>query len=119
MRENLLSALGEALRTRRRERKLTQPMLAARLGRSTPRISELERDLLQGKVGKDRLGLLADACDALDLVPVLVPRERIQAVRQTLQGTLPTAGGVRPGRVFDEVFVDLSDDDKDAKEADR
>jgi len=110
MRDNILGPVGLALRLRRHERNLTQPMLAARVGRSTPRISDLERDLVRGKVGRDRLGLLAEVCDALDLVPILVPRERVQAVRRDLEANLPQNPPTAPRRVFDEVFVDLSDD---------
>jgi transcriptional regulator with XRE-family HTH domain len=118
MREDLLPLLGETLRNRRRTRKMTQPMLASRVGRSTPRISDLEKDLLAGRLGKDRLGLLAEVCDALDLIPVLVPREQAQAVRRLLgAGPSPTSG-VSVGRAFDDLFVDLSDDE-DGDEDDR
>ena len=111
MRENILGPVGIALRLRRKERALTQPMLAARLGRSTPRISELERDLVRGKIGKDRLSLLAEACDALDLVPILIPRERVQVINQALKEIASSTSGIAPRRVFDDVFVDLSDED--------
>jgi len=114
MRDNLLTPLGETLRNRRRERRMTQPMLATRLGRSTPRISELENHLLKGRPGKDRLGLLVEICDVLDLVPVLVPRERIQAIQRHLQGSLPSSTAAAPGRAFDDLFVDLSEDENDA-----
>lgn len=112
MRESLLPPLGAALRARRRARTLTQPMLAARVGRSAPRISDLERDLLAGRTGRDRLALLAEVCDALDLVPVLVPRERLQAVRRELEVQTPTTPTGPAGRVYDEVFVDLSADEE-------
>lgn len=109
MRLDFLRPMGEALRARRGERKLTQRMLASRVGRSTPRISELERDLVDGRIGKDRLGLLVEMCDALDLTPILVPRERVHALRRDLQGSGPEAAST-PGRAFDELFVDLSED---------
>ena len=106
MREDLLPLLGETLRNRRRARKMTQPMLASRVGRSTPRISDLEKDLLAGRLGKDRLGLLAEVCDALDLVPVLVPREQAQAVRRLL--------GHASAALTLDVYSGLFDDDLDA-----
>lgn len=111
MRDNPLPPLGEALRIRRKARRLTQPMLAARVGRSSPRISELERDLLNGRAGKDRLGLLVQVCDALDLVPMLVPREQAQTVRRLIGSAPPPAGTQPAGRPFDELFVDLSEDE--------
>lgn len=110
MRNNLLSPLGLALRERRHDRKLTQPQLAQRLGRSTPRISELEKELLADRIGKDRLGLLVEICDALNLVPMLVPAEKAQAVRRSIAGGSSTSS-TASGRVFDDVFVDLSDDE--------
>jgi transcriptional regulator with XRE-family HTH domain len=111
--------MGLALKLRRKQRNMTQPMLAARVGRSTPRISELERDLMQGKAGRDRLGLLAEVCDALDLVPMLVPRERATAIHRVLQEGQAANAPVAPRRVFDEVYVDLSDDDKNSQEGSR
>lgn len=113
MRDNLLTPIGNTLRERRRARRMTQSMLAARLGRTTSRISELEKDLIAAQTGKDRLALLAEVCDALELVPVLVPRERAAAVRRMLDQT--ESGAVSPvTRVFDEVFVDLGDETVDA-----
>jgi hypothetical protein len=59
--------------------------------------------LLQGRVGKDRLTLLADICDALDLHIALVPA--IDADQSRQQGK--TKAALR--NIFDELFVDLSD----------
>lgn len=112
MRQPLLPPLGEALRKRRRERNLTQLQLATRLGRSAPRISELEKELLSDRIGRDRLGLLAQLCDALDLVPILIPAERAAAVAKQL-GVSPRAPAAGASRVFEDVFVDLSDDEDD------
>lgn len=111
MRNDLLSPLGLSLRERRHERGMTQPQLARRLGRSTPRISELEKELLADRIGKDRLALLVEICDALDLVPMLVPAEKAQAVRRSISPGSSTSSPVASGRVFDDVFVDLSDDE--------
>ncbi len=113
MRTDFLTAIGEALRARRQQRGLSQPDLAHRLGRSRARITELEVDLLRGRVGRDRLGLLAEACDALDLTPVLVPRERAQAVQRLLSNAPGQRIALTSGRTFDDVFVDLADDDEE------
>lgn len=110
---DLLSPLGSALRQRRRERGMTQSQLARRLGRSTPRISELEKELLADRTGRDRLGLLVEICDALDLVPMLVPLERATAISRQLEQSTPDRPATGAGRVFDDVFVDLSDDEDD------
>lgn len=112
MKSSLLHDLGIQLKDARRGRKLTQPALAARLGRDRARISELERDLVNERLGRDRLALLLEICDALDLVPMLVPNAKAAAVR-----TIIAAGQARPvapasSTAFDDVFVDLSEDDE-------
>jgi transcriptional regulator with XRE-family HTH domain len=88
---------------------LNQADLAARVGRAPARISELERDLLTSRLGKDRLTLLAEICDALDLVMVLRPRDQLTGPEFSERGSTPRASGDQPS-VFDEVFVDLSAD---------
>ena len=108
-----LEAIGHALRARRRARRLTQPELASRLGRSPARISELENGLVRGKIGRDRLGLLAEASDALELVPMLVPREHAKAVHRLLQDSDHAPAPLASSRVFDELFVDLSEPSED------
>jgi hypothetical protein len=110
MHNDLLRSVGEALRTRRRERGLSQPELARRLGRARARISELEVDLINGRVGRDRLALLAEACDELDLAPVLVPRERLGMILAQLQPGHATPAP-SADRAFDDLFVDLSGED--------
>lgn len=112
MRDDLLQDLGASLRTARQGRRLTQPMIARRLGRTASRISEFETDLLEGRIGRDRLSLLVELCDVLELVPILVPRERAKSIRSQLD-TSPLTPGPTAGRVFDDVFVDLSDDDEE------
>jgi transcriptional regulator with XRE-family HTH domain len=102
--------MGEALRARRQERGLSQSDMAHRLGRSRARITELEIDLLHGRVGRDRLGLLAEACDALDLIPILVPRERAQAVQRLGVHSPGQRIALVTKRAFDDLFVDLADD---------
>lgn len=114
MSTEIFARLGEQLRGQRQKRGLNQPDLARRLGRNPSRISELERDLLGGRLGRDRLTLFAEICDALDLVPVLVPRSRAGEIRRMLEGEGRSA---RPARTvpsaFDDLFVDLGDEDED------
>jgi transcriptional regulator with XRE-family HTH domain len=77
MMEQVFDILGQQLRAARRRRHLSQAQLAARVGRNAARISELERDLITNRLGRDRLTLVAEICDALDLVPVFVSRARL------------------------------------------
>ena len=113
MRSDLPRQLGESLRRARKDRGLTQPALAARIGRTQARISELEKDLLNGRLGKDRLTLLMEICDALDLTPVLMPRHDAKRLFLTPEhsphGQPFGSSQTGPSR-FDEVFVDLSEE---------
>ena len=89
--------------------------MAERVQRGPARIAEMEADLLQGRTHRDRLTLLLEICDSLDLVPLLVPRARAREVEALLGLSLtdpaaPMVPGAAP-RVFDEVFVDLGGDD--------
>lgn len=111
---SIFAVLGEQIRTLRNMRDLSQPALAERLGRNRARISELERDLIGERWGRDRLTLFAEICDALDVVPVLVPKARANEIRNKIEGK----SGInfhKPVRsAFDELFVDLSDKDEAA-----
>ncbi|NYI22302.1 XRE family transcriptional regulator [Sphingobium indicum] len=111
MNKDLFSVLGDQLRHWRDRRSMSQRGLAQRLGRDRARISELERDLSGSRWGRDRLTLFAEVCDALDLVPVLVPRAQANAIREQVEG----ASGIdfnQPVRsAFDELFVDLGEDE--------
>ncbi len=111
MRDEIFQRLGRTLKAARLRRGLTQPELASRLGRTTSRISELETDLARGRLGKDRLTLLAEICDALDLVPVLIPRDQVSTIEQQIGRTDRKPGASVQGSVFDDVFVDLFDAD--------
>ena len=109
---NLFALIGQQLLRARREKGLSQAELALRIGRNQARVSELERELKANRMGRDRLTLFADICDALGLVPVLVPRSLEGDVRSMLEGQAgepPPRGG--PPRAFDELFVDLGDDE--------
>lgn len=108
----ILRALGEQIKAARRRRGMTQPALAGRVGRTQARISEFERDLTTGRMGRDRLTLLVEICDALNLTPILVSQNQVEAVRQILNAAGPSPSGREP-ITFDEVFVDLSDSEDD------
>jgi len=111
MRATVLHQLGLQLREARTGRGLTQPALASRLGRDRARISELERDLINGRLGRDRLTLLLEICDALDLTPLLVPAARVPAVRELVSGPVRPASAPAATTAFDDLFVDLGDDE--------
>lgn len=114
MRRAIFPDLGEQLKHARMRRRFTQSDLAKRLGRDRARISELERDLLGNRLGRDRLTLLAEICDALDLVPALVPRAMAQKIQKELEASSGTPPPSEPSSsLFDELFVDLSDDEDD------
>ena len=112
MRSNILPSLGEAIRAERQRRGLSQADLATRVGRAPARISEFEKDLQTSRLGKDRLTLLVEICDALDLVLALTPREQVAQGDHRPRIPTQVAAGAPPS-VFDEVFVDLGDDDWD------
>lgn len=106
-------SLAEQIRRRMSERRLTQRALAQSLDRPAPRISELLRGLERSEVRQDRLRLLSDLADALGLELVLAPVEKMEQVRKLLGETgdkIMTPH--HPPSVFDELFIDLSDDDE-------
>ena len=113
MRTPVLPPVGWAIRAARRRRDWGQGDLAVRVGRPVSRISELETGLLRDRIGRDRLSLLAEVCDALDLALVAVPREALARVEAVIE-TSPRRGvSPSPVSVFDELFVDLSDEASD------
>ncbi|HEY0836360.1 MAG TPA: helix-turn-helix transcriptional regulator [Azospirillum sp.] len=105
--------LSKQLREARQRIGLTQQDVAGRLGRNRARLSELEASLSEGKAIRDRLGLLLDMAEVLGVVPMLVPRSRVTDVEALLEDrpVLPGAGSLP--RIFDEVFVNLSDEEDD------
>jgi len=112
MRLPIFAELGSQLQRARRDRGLTQPQVASRVGRDPARISELERDLRRGRLGRDRLTLVAEICDALDLIPVLVPAAQAARFR-ALAWPSPEIGALPlPRSTFDDVFVDLGGEDE-------
>lgn len=113
MASTIFSTIGDQLRALRAERGWTQPALAERLGRNRARISELERDLANNRLGRDRLTLFAEICDAFDVVPVLVPKGRgTEILQQVQKSKIDNVLTTRVRPVFDELFVDLGDEDE-------
>lgn len=112
MEPSVLTMIGQQLISARKEKGLNQGDLADRLGRDRARISELDRDLANNRLGRDRLTLFAELCDALDLVPVLIPKSRLNELRpliseipkQRTPGEAPSA--------FDDLFIDLDEEDR-------
>ena len=105
--------LGLQLKAARKARSMTQPDLAQRLGRDRARISELERDLIHGRRGKDRLTLLLECCDALGVMPLLVPKERYREIAESLiPRPLSSKSGDERNETFEELFVDLSNEEE-------
>lgn len=107
--------LGQQLRAARRRRGMTQPDLATRVGRNRARISELERDLATNRLGRDRLTLFAELCDALDLVPLLVPKSRVSELQPFIGHHLPPRQSAKPSSAFDDLFIDLDDSDSEER----
>lgn len=111
MRKSIFEQVATQLKEERTNRSLTQAALAQRVGRDPARISELERDLANNRLGRDRLTLLAEICDALRLVPILVPQDRLAAVMTAAGKPKPPPASISLPSTFEEVFVDLSDDE--------
>jgi predicted transcriptional regulator len=76
-----MPSLPEQLRAVRRERKLSQKALGARLGLPQSHVSAIEA----GKVDP-RLSSVLELARQLDLEPMLIPRARVPAVRALLAG---------------------------------
>lgn len=113
MERTVFSVVGEQLRALRIKRGWSQPALAERVGRNRARISELERDLTNNRFGRDRLTLFAEVCDALDVVPVLVPKALAAEIRLQVEPTKTANVFSMPVRsAFDELFVDLGEDEE-------
>jgi transcriptional regulator with XRE-family HTH domain len=110
---SIFTRLGKRLRQERNRAGMSQRDVASRVGRNAVRISELERDLLQDRWGRDRLTLLLEICDALGAEPILVPRGRAGAVEALLGRDPKTMPASDVPSAFDELFVDLGGDDDD------
>ncbi len=113
---SIFNYLGQQLLAARRRRGLSQPDLATRVGRNRARISELERDLATNRLGRDRLTLFVELCDALDLVPVLVPKSRVSELRPFIEhDPAPLRQSAQPSSAFDDLFIDLDDIDPEER----
>ena len=77
-------SLGSHLVEGRKAKGLSQREVARRVQRSPTRVAELEADLLKERSHRDRLALVIDLCDTLDLIPMLVPRSRAGEVDRLL-----------------------------------
>lgn len=116
MSKNIFERIGRQLRHARQRRAMTQPALARRIGRDPARISELERDLLNNRLGRDRLTLFAEICDVLDLEPILVPRARRDEIRTMLgEPDPPNSFRTPASSAFDDLFVDLAEQEEEPR----
>lgn len=104
--------LASQIRDRLVDREITQTGLAARVHRSPARISELLRSLDQGMRKQDRLSLLHDIAEALQMELVLAPREKADEVMRALGVNRSATMSLDPAlpSVFEELFVDLGAD---------
>ncbi len=105
--------LGQALADARRAKGLSQRAVARKVGRTQARVAELETSLKSSQPIRDRLSLLVDLCEALGVVPVLVPRSRTLDVRALIgqAGAAPVHGSDNATGRFDELFIELRDDE--------
>lgn len=76
----VFQSLGAQLLAVRKKRNLSQPALAERLGRKRARISELERNLANNRLGRDRLTLFAELFDTLNVRNSVLPSCRVTGI---------------------------------------
>lgn len=107
--------LAGQIRERLFDRELTQAALAARIHRSPARISELLRSLDRDVRKQDRLGLLQDIAEVLQMELVLAPLEKSDQVMQALGPGRDATMSLEPAppSVFDELFIDLGSEEDD------
>jgi predicted transcriptional regulator len=96
----MFPSLAQQLRAARRERRITQKALGQRMGLPQSHISAIEG----GKVDP-RLSSILELARLLELEPMLIPRDRVLAVRALLGGE-PDA----PLWTVDEEEEDSGDD---------
>ena len=105
--------LSEQIRGRLFDHEMTQSQLAKRLQRPPARISELLRGLDRGDVKQDRLTLVQDIAEALQMELVLAPREKLDEITRILGPARDASMSLQaqPSSMFDELFIDLGDED--------
>lgn len=110
--------LSGQIRERLFDREMTQTVLAAWVHRSPARISELLRSLDDDARKQDRLGLLQDIAEVLQMELVLVPREKSDEVMQAMGASRDATMSLEPAppSMFDELFIDLGAEDDTDKE---
>ena len=106
-------SLSRQIRERLFDREMTQTVLANQVHRSPARISELLRSLDKDVRKQDRLGLLQDIAEVLQMEIVLIPRDKSDQVMQALGDSGDAAMSLDPASrsIFDELFIDLGADD--------
>lgn len=113
-----MSNLSGQIRERLFEREMTQTVLATWVHRSPARISELLRSLDGDSRKQDRLSLLQDIAEVLQMQLVLAPREKLDAVMQAIGPSRDATMSLEPAppSMFDELFIDLGAEDETDKE---
>ncbi len=111
MEPSILSMIGQQLISARKEKGLNQGDVADRLGRDRARISELDRDLANNRLGRDRLTLFAEMCEALDLVPLLIPKSRLNELRPLISEIPEQRPTAYAPSAFDDLFIDLNEEE--------
>lgn len=106
-------SLSDQIRKRLFDREMTQTALASCVHRSPARISELLRSLDDDVRKQDRLGLLQDLAEVLQMELVLVPRDKSDEVMQALGPGRNATMSLEPAApsVFDELFINLGAED--------
>lgn len=81
MEKSILDKMLKAIKRRRKELKISQAEVSQRTGLNQGRISEFER----GNVNS-RMGTFIEISRAVELEPVLVPRELLSSVMSIIDG---------------------------------
>jgi len=110
--------LSGQIRQRLFDREMTQTVLAAWVHRAPARISEILRSLDDDTRKQDRLGLLQDIAEVLQMELVLVPREKSDEVMQAMGASRDATMSLEPAppSMFDQLFIDLGTEDDTDKE---
>jgi DNA-binding Xre family transcriptional regulator len=109
MRAHSSQGLARQLKAALAQRGMNQRVLAAATQSDPTRISRLFSDLASGRARADRLTLLLEICDILDMAPVLVPATRLDDIQRRLDIPVSRPGPDKPS-AFDDLFIDLADE---------